>query len=411
VPAGTDRPALWVFNHSAWSTEVASLVSEVLELERRFGSYPVEGPRTEHHFDLHNLTYATRVETQELRNGNGHVQLFTRGYVEFESQADELERTTTFADAIGGREHVVRTRVRYPAYTVLDAVGRLRGRLRSVDDDLGTDYARQYSRAALTEIIERSLERIGETRGLVSEQNLQLALRAMGNVRRPAARTARIYRDPDQLRAVSTRDMRGRSIGIGGLERDATVFWDSRSGELSQDRDAGLLEDITREDSPLPRRASYRVENAFLFKTPVNAVIASHEPERSFLRRLFDPDVAERVHSWVKSPDAGFYEIEYTWRRGDHTKLGRFNPDVFILLENVADVLVIELKDDDDVSDENRAKQRAALEHFNLVNEAQGDRVYHFKFLSPNSYDAFFEAVRNGTVTNYRSRLDAQLAG
>jgi type III restriction enzyme len=87
-----------------------------------------------------------------------------------------------------------------------------------------------------------------------------------------------------------------------------------------------------------------RIDNKFFFKSPVNLVLATHEPERSFLARLFDPEIAAKLDSWIKSPDTGFYEISYSWRRGDHTKQARFNPDLFIRLADSNDVLVVELK-------------------------------------------------------------------
>lgn len=171
-----------------------------------------------------------------------------------------------------------------------------------------------------------------------------------------------------------------------------------------------MLEELADVDSPYPKKATRIVDNFLRFKTPVNLVLTTHEPERRFVARLFEPAVADRLKAWVKSPDTGFYEIDFTWRKGDHTKLGAFNPDLFIRLAESDDVLVVELKDDGDVADENRAKLRHALAHFDLVNSLQSDVSYHVKFLSPESYDAFFQAIQDGTATTFVSALQAQLA-
>lgn len=412
VPPGLSRPAVWVFNHSSWSGEISRLVDEVLEQERRLHSHPVEeGQHANHHFELHQLSYNTRTTEQELtpKNGNGEVRLFTRGFINFETQPEQLERTTTFSGALDGQEYVQTTSVHYTAYTVDEVVQRLRGRLKSIDADGQTTYARQYPAKKLREIIEASLERIGETRGLVLEQNLQHAYRAMGNTQRRIAKMVRIELEPDQLYTISTRDMRSRSAGIGSFRKDATVFYDSESATTSSDADRAALREISDPDAPYPRHAARLIENKFRFKTPVNIVLTTHTPERSFVRRLFEPEMADALAAWVKSPDVGFYEISYSWRKGDHTKQGKFNPDLFLRLADSSDVLVVELKDDGDDSDENKAKLRYAQEHFERVNAAQKVATYHIKFVSPQSYDAFFQALKRREAATFQSALEAAL--
>jgi len=412
VPRGLSRPAVWVFNHSSWSSEIADLVAEVLEQERRLHSYPVDGgEHRKHHFRLHQLTYNTRTTEQTLKpkSGSGQVQLFKRGYVNFETQPEDLERITTFEGALDQREYAQRTRVHYKTYTVDQAVQALRRRLKSIDAEGDTTYAKEYSATKLRKVIEASLSRIREKRGVITEHNLQHAYRALGNTQRKVNKAVRVELDPDQLIQVDTRDMRVRSVAVSSFRKEATVFYDSESGTLSEDADRGALGEITDPDAPYPRHAAREVANKFHFKSPVNIVLTSHEPERAFVRRLFEPQIVERVEAWIKAPDAGFYEIGYSWRRGDHTKLARFNPDVFIKLSDSSDVLVIELKGDGDDSDENRAKLRFARDHFERINEVQSEARYHMKFLSPASYDAFFQALRDGTAVTFQSALQTAL--
>lgn len=412
VPPGTSRPVVFVFNHSRWSSAVADLVDEVLDQERRLYSYPVSaGEHANHHFDLHQLTYKVRKTEQELplKGENGQVQLFKRGYVSFESQPEELERHTVFASALDGREYVQKTVVHYQAYTVDEVIQRVRARLKSIDAEGETSYAREYPAAKLRGIITASLKRIGEKRDLVSEQNLQQVFRAMGNVQRKVARTVRMELEPEQLTVISTTGLARRSAALSSFRKEATVFHDSESATVSDDADQRALAEILAEDSPYPRSADRRIDNSYLFKSPVNVVITSHSPEREFTRRMFDPEVAEKVEAWVKSPDVGFYEIGYSWRQGDHTKQGKFNPDYFIRLAGSDDVLVVELKEDGDESDENKAKLRFATAHFERVNAAQDEAAYHMKFVSPASFDAFFQAVREGTGPAYEPALQALL--
>ncbi len=58
---------------------------------------------------------------------------------------------------------------------------------------------------------------------------------------------------------------------------------------------------------------------------------------------------------------------------------------------------------------ENRAKLRYAREHFKRVNELQYEHKYYFKFLSPSSYDLFFNELREGKYKRFKSRIEAEL--
>ena len=55
----------------------------------------------------------------------------------------------------------------------------------------------------------------------------------------------------------------------------------------------------------------------------------------------------------MKAPDVGFYGIEYGYQPGGNgrSKRGEFNPDFFLLLEKSDEVVVVETKMDDDVTD------------------------------------------------------------
>jgi len=286
----------------------------------------------------------------------------------------------------------------------------MHGKLKAVDLESGTRYAKEYPAAKLREVVEASLANIGETRSVVTEQNLQRLLRAMGNIRREVARTVRIELKPTDLDRISTKTLPARSSSLSSFMKEATLFYDSESLEIGEDADRSAIREISDQDSNFPNRAARRIDNKFFFKSPVNVVLATHEPERSFLARLFDPEISATIDSWMKSPDSGFYEISYSWRRGDHTKQAHFNPDLFIKLALSKDLLVIELKDDADETDENRAKLRYASEHFERINSRQNGTRYHMKFISPTSYDAFFGALKRGEGAGFVSALQATLA-
>jgi type III restriction enzyme len=248
--------------------------------------------------------------------------------------------------------------------------------------------------------------RIKDKTGRVSEANRNQILAAFGVIKRKGTKSLRLKIEARDLIKKSTREINKSSFGIGSLRRDSTVFWDDYSMTLGEAADKKILKEL-EEDESLPRFAFIKVENKYNFKSPFNVALASYKPERKFIKGIISEQNAQVINAWIKSSDAGFYDIEYSWRKGEHPKRGGFNPDFFIKLEK--DIIVVEIKMDGDVSDENKAKLRYAKEHFNRVNKLQKEQKYYFKFLSSISYDLFFKALREDTYRDFKSELEAKL--
>ena len=87
--------------------------------------------------------------------------------------------------------------------------------------------------------------------------------------------------------------------------------------------------------------------------------------------------------------------------------LAKFNPDFFIKIGK--DVLVVEIKSDEDITEINKAKLKYAEEHFRELNKAQNKFKYYFKFLSPQDFPQFFEAIKKKEYAKYTSNLMAEL--
>jgi type III restriction enzyme len=398
------QPTVTVFNHDKWSTNIRHLVDEVLEIEKRIYSYPIE-KKEEYNFDLLNIDYARR-EHEVDSTQEEQYQLLNKGHVTFASQALELEKATTYAKVISGEQEVKKTRIELRMYTVDEAVNEVVNKLKSIDLDLGSNYSATFPARKVKEVILESLRRIGFSQDLVSETNLHKTLQAFGVVYRKRSKSVRLEVVPSKLIKISTIEMRKSSLGVAGLRKGATVFFDDYSLSSGTDADRNLLKEL-EEDESLPRSALVKVPNKFSFKTPLNVCLASHEPERKFVRGLTSDDVVKIVDSWAKSPDVGFYGIEYSWRKGEHPKQATFNPDFFIKVGN--DILVVEIKADSEASAESKAKLRFARDHFAKLNSLQTTQRYFFKFLSPSSYDLFFEALKRRNHANFKSELEAKL--
>ncbi|MCR4439900.1 MAG: hypothetical protein QHJ34_11080 [bacterium] len=72
----------------------------------------------------------------------------------------------------------------------------------------------------------------------------------------------------------------------------------------------------------------------------------------------------------------------------------------------------MEIKGDEEIdgpSDENKGKYRYARQHFETLNQQQGECRYSFHFLRLRDYDAFFQFLREGNYGSFVSGLDAAL--
>ncbi len=203
---------------------------------------------------------------------------------------------------------------------------------------------------------------------------------------------------------TNTVNMSNESVRYSTLMKDTTIFYtdDYENEIINEQKD--IFHQIVEE---LPRKRSIEV-NKYNFKTPLNIVFASMEPEKKFVERLIKPELSSKIDSWIKSRDVGFYSIEYLLRKGANIK--SFNPDFFIKIDD--NILVVEVKADGDDSDENKAKYHAANRHFKALNkelEANGiEQRYWFFFLSPSSYNDFVEFIIDNRIfsVTFRSSLE-----
>jgi len=398
------QPVVTVFNHDKWSGSIKHLVDEVLEIEKRIHAYPVE-KKEDYNFELYDIDYKRTEERVEYPQSEPY-ELLKKGYIVYSSQVEEAEKSTTYVKAISGDQDVKKTLLEFKMYSVEELAHDIYNRLLIFDQEANTDYSEKFSEELISKIIRKSLLSIKDKTGKVSEANHNQTLAAFGVIKRRGTKSLRFKIEAKDLIKKSTREINKSSFGIGSLRRDSTVFWDDYSMILGEAADRKILKELD-EDESLPRSSFIKVENKYDFKTPFNVGLASYEPERKFMKGLISEQNAQVIDAWIKSSDVGFYNIEYSWRKGEHPKRGGFNPDFFIKIGR--DVIVVEIKMDGDVSDENKAKLRYTKEHFNKINKLQKEQNYYFKFLSPISYDLFFKALREGTYRDFKSEIEAKL--
>ncbi len=414
------QPRVVVFNHRAWSSKIKRLVDEVLEIETRVSSEVLaEGERSRYHFTLKNLKYdhqKTEVEKPAEAGTVDFTRLMTEG-IALESQSVVVERGTTYETVISGASRERNYAIRNVTWTVEEVVDRLYEEFEQREWEGNTlklgeeEYTQNVlpPREVIEGIVRRSMEKRGNRGEEIVEANVHKILSAFTPLLRKNKKSAVSRAVAGELVEISTRTMNRRAISVGMLRQDRTVFLSNNwENEVEDEEQRSVLTEIL-EDESLPRSAVKEIDYG-LFKTPVTTVLTASKPERTFVSLLCRRENADALTAWIKSPDQKFYEISYSCRYGSGDSKSRkyyhdkFNPDFFLRVERggVCHYIVVEIKEDGDVSEENRAKYRYAVEHFAQLNrrleETGAAERYRFHFLSPDGYDAFFSQLRDGTL-------------
>ena len=215
----------------------------------------------------------------------------------------------------------------------------------------------------------------------------------------------------DRFHTLSTRQRQSDSVSAAELRRDKSVFFTDQTRTSLKDEQIEFFDEISEPGSGF---RCIPVANRHDFKTPLNATIADSDPEQRFIKALLDGANLPHYQAWIKSTSTRFYEIDYAWKKGEHPKRGKFNPDFFIKAGNF--ILVVETKGNEELreaSEENRKKNEYAVAHFERVNEHlahEGSPIrYKFNFLTPKSFGTYFQYLREGRIAEYRSELDVKL--
>jgi type III restriction enzyme len=416
---GSD-PIVTVFNHDAWAGRIRHLVDEILEMENRLSSSVIED--SPYHFDLHNLDYTREPDASEFTK-KGEYRLLEDGYVDLPSQVEVEDVTIDFERAVTGDHSKFRTKLEHKTYSFEEIAEELYRRLQSIDQESAdapdpedrTQYTKKFTRERCLEIVKASAQRAKIKSGRITEENRQKILQALGPLRRKSAKRVVYKLSPNALRTVSTRERQTLNASAAEIRRgDKTVFYTPDYEAIVPDEQREFFDAIRDPDGDY-RAGSELVANSHDFKTPSAITIADAKPERRFIRLLSERENATAIDSWLKNAPQRFYAIEYAWKKGEHPKRGEFSPDFFIKQGNR--VLVVEIKDDgetDDTSPENVKKFEYSRNHFDQLNEwlrQKGlDAAYQLSFLTPKSFNPFFQLLRDGQIEGFRSELDVALA-
>ena len=174
----------------------------------------------------------------------------------------------------------------------------------------------------------------------------QKFLQSLGTLRRGESENMRYTLNPREYTIISTRSRQSDSVSAAelGSGSNKTLFFTDQTQDSLADDQIEFFEKATEEGSGY---RVIRVHNHHDFKTPLSAVIADSENERGFIRDLLKPENLTRYDAWLKSTTTRFYEIDYSWKKRNTPKQGKFNPDFFI---KIADLIqIVEIKGDEEL--------------------------------------------------------------
>jgi type III restriction enzyme len=415
VPNGWtgEQPEVTIFNHDAWAPRIRYLVNEILEIEKRLSSHVLEN--SPYHFDLHTIDY-TLNPTSVKKPMVGEYTLFAKGYVDLATDSPAEDVSIEFEHASTGERYKWQTTIQRKIFTPREVAQEMYQRLEDAQDPedpdpkMRTVYTDKFSVDRLEQIVKASLARLSID--VATESMKQKFLQSLGPLRRKTSENVRYAPIIDRYRTLSTDQRQSSSVSAAELRNTKTIFYTDQTRSSLVDEQVEFFEEAIDSSSGFK---SALVSNRYDFKTPLNLVIADSENERRFIKMLVHSDNINHYEAWIKSTATRFYEIDYAWKKGEHPKRGKFNPDFFIKTDNL--MLVIEIKGDEELhepSEENHKKNEYAEAHFQRINEyleQQGSALrYKFNFLIESNFNKFFQSLREGRIASFRSDLDVKLS-
>lgn len=422
------QPIVIVFNHDSWSRNIKTLVDEILEIETKITCKPIiDGERSKYNFQLYNLNYnKTEVVIEHKRDRE--VYDFSRikqHGIKLSTQIESKDKISVYQSVLNNnivsREYAIKEKL----YTVDEVVEKIynefsirdwEGRILKLDDN-------EYTKNNLPPfeeikgIVLKSMEEAYIEGEILVEKNRLKILQAYGTLLRKKGKTISTKKIVEDEIVLDTRNISKSTTSLATIRigSDSKLFYSSDYEDELSEKQCTLIDEMRTANEDISPMYNITETNIYQLKTPMELVVVNGSPEYKFVNQLIKN--YKYMDAWIKSRDIGFYSIEYGWKKGEHYIQSSFNPDFFIKVnhENEDIILVIEIKDDNDVTDENRAKYKAAIEHFSLLNEKMKEKEikqkYIFNFLSPSDYSEFFTYLQNKKIFQgeFRSELDVML--
>lgn len=424
IPPEYPSAEVIVFNHDKWSKNIKDLVDEILEMETRVKNSPIaQGERSIYNFKIYNINYDKKKVEREVPK---ETQIFNyKDYIEFAAETFDHKTETKYVK-IGDKEYSLPYTIEKEKFHVNEIVNKVfdEFQIRKLEGITLKLDEKEYTsdnlpdKSVIESIIRKSMLRRGIEGDYLGKRNRQAVFSAFNTLLRKKPKSIQLTKLSNSLMEMNTLDREHESISVLSLKNDSTVFYSSNYKEEIIIPDSLLAMEEVISDENLPQKALYKDINPYLLKTPIDLVFTTAKPERDFVKDLIHKNNAPYIDSWIKSKNQSFYSIEYSLTKGSHTTTHYFNPDFFVLVnyDGHQNISVVEIKMDDDNSDENKQKNKYAIEHFSELNEQLSlngiKQRYFFNFISPKNFSDYFSYLRDRKLFKgeYKSELDILLA-
>ena len=403
-------PTVTVFNHEKWSSNVETLVNEVLEIRQKITLSVNQD--SDYNFCLTNVKYSSKTDTTEYLK-MGTYNLWENG-VNLPTDDKTGKSTITLTDIKSKSDRQFKTNYDHELFSVEEMANILYSRFEDLEDrEYVIEYQNKWPISSIRSMVEESLRKSGNK--YITKRLKDAFLKSMSTIFRYGSKVVTYDIEPQEYYIVSTAKLPKNTSDISGFKMNKVLFYISDL-EDSLIQDKASLETFKELTDSSNSYKFKQIDNKYNFKTPQFGIVTTGDPEKEFLTALTtDVELINSIDSFIKSDDMSFYSIDYSWKKGTHTKNGQFNPDWFI--KQGDNIIVVEVKDDSQLSDpdvENIGKNKAATKHFELLNEYSKNNNsltrYIFTFLTPKDFDIFFKRLIEKDVMNFKSRLDVKLS-
>lgn len=462
-------PWLTVTNHEKFADHIKELMDAVTNSDMYISSEPLpviekDNWRGRHHFSVFNLNYLSGVK---LENATEEEQL-PLSFRELALTKFDIDEKVTIERIKGTEKYALKKKTISVDSLVDSLYRRFKSReYEGIHFDFGNGECHRCPQEdEIRNTILAAMEKAGiSDKELTEENKKQTDL--FFNQFLPRGKKKRVFENiKGDIVPVSTQKLERGSVRVGELERDATAFISEAYQEEVDEKTKALLKHLADTRKPQIQQTLFTLDpigllkthkeyvrplvdqddrppyivNPSVFKTPQSAVLVSHAPEKEFVFRLLEH--SQYLEEWIKSPDKGFYSIDYEYWKGGKDRVRRgFNPDFFIkinldeyisLLRKKGDVShleelrklqeqgvetiirVVEIKSDEDDDETIPAKTEWATAHFDAVNKKLQEpmpgnfdrqyldeikQYYIFDLLRPDGYVRWFEDLRAGRIS------------
>lgn len=450
-------PIVTVTNHEKFANHIKEIFDQVTDCDVRITSEVYTkgsgNDRFDYNFNVFNLNYIPTDKTANKEKSEYTVNRTLKLNPQSEDLRLRVDYTQGSKDFYLKKEFVSLDETIASIYRKFQNV-MLERKIFGGDRDISEDF---FEKKKIKETLLCAMKDAGIVEEKLSKENKKI-VELYYNQFLPRGKKD-VIREQIQgdLVGLMTVDMPKISSRVGGLDNDTAVFisedWESsldeqnkivleeiiKSNKQQSLEQTGMFTDVGgkyNKDvlSPLVvNKNMYSVRKNY-FKSPQNLIITNHNPERDFVFKLFE--LGEYIDNWIKSPDSGFYSLNYEyWKAGKDRTMRAFNPDFFIkinlskyinkLIKNKSSIdtlkklqdkgyeeliYVVEIKGVDDRDEVTNAKDEYGKTHFKELNkrlelanpinyEGKNLRQYYiFELLRPDSFPIWSSQIKNGTL-------------